>query len=141
MVLSLIGDELFFQAQKSAKKKSGFSRIFFQLLRTGSYDTSRLALEADRFIVELRELLENASHVSHPLLDLWSGAASAQVRQVPGARLPLAVDKGDDVILLLLLLLQAVGGAVVAVVLQAAHDQLGVVFEVVHLEEKRGKQG
>jgi hypothetical protein len=73
---------------------------------------------------------------------LWSGAASAQVRQVPGARLTLAVDKGDDVVLLLLLLLlQAVGGGgVAAVVLQAAHDQLGVVFEVVHLEEKRGKR-
>jgi len=97
-----------------------------------------VALEADRFVVELRELLENAGHVGHPLLDLGSGAASAQVRQVPGARLPLAVDEGDDVVLLLLLLLlQAVGGGGVAVVVvQAAHNQLGVVFEVVHLEEK-----
>jgi hypothetical protein len=35
--------------------------------------------------------------------------------------------------------LQAVGGGggAVAVVLQAAHDQLGVVFEVVHLEENK----
>jgi hypothetical protein len=37
-------------------------------------------------------------------------------------------------------LLQAVGGGgVAAVVLQAAHDQLGVVFEVVHLEKKKGE--
>jgi hypothetical protein len=128
-------DELFFQAQKSAKKIRSLPELL-PALENWIFLVG--ALEADRFVVELRELLENAGHIGHPLLDLGSGAASAQVRQVPGARLPLAVDEGDDVVLLLLLLLQAVGGGggAVAVVLQAAHDQLGVVFEVVHLGRK-----
>ena len=84
-------------------------------------DRSSDLLEAD-LDVELGKLLEDAGHVGHPLPDLAGCTPPSQVGQVPAAALALAVDEGDDV----LLLLPAV---------QAAHDELGVVLEVVHLQQ------
>ena len=69
-------------------------------------------------LVQLSELLHHAGHVGHPLPHLGGGTTSGEVCQGPGARLSLGVDVGHLPLLL------------------PAHYELGVVLEVVDLEEE-----
>ena len=69
-------------------------------------------------LVQLRELLHDGGDVGEPLPHLRRGSSPGEVREAPGAGLSLAVDVGHLPLPL------------------PAHDELGVVLEVVDLEEE-----
>ena len=69
-------------------------------------------------LVQLRELLHDGGDVGEPLPHLRRGSSPGEVREAPGAGLSLAVDVGHLPLPL------------------PAHDELGVVLEVVDLEGK-----
>ena len=68
-------------------------------------------------LVQLSELLHDGGHVGQPLPHLRRGSSPGEVSEAPGPRLSLAVDVGHLPLPL------------------SAHDELGVVLEVVDLEE------
>ena len=69
--------------------------------------------------VQLSELLHDGGHIGQPLPDLRRGSPPGEVSEAPGARLSLAVDVAHLPLPL------------------TAHDELGVVLEVVDLEGGR----
>ena len=68
-------------------------------------------------LIQLSELLHDGGYIGQPLSDLRRGSSSGEVREAPGARLSLGVDVGHLPLPL------------------PAHDELGVVLEVVDLED------
>ena len=78
-------------------------------------------------LVQLCELLEDGGHVGEPLLDLGGGAAPGELGQAPGAGRPVRVDVGDE--------------ALARPRPRPRHDQLGVVLEVVNLQQGTVSRG